>query len=233
MPATAVIEAARKKGVGWFAPVIDGRFVPESASMIYAAGKQSHVPLLAGWNRDERAGTLSKDMTAEKWKAYAGEHYGPRAGEFLTAFPADNDDEAVRSADDFTTDAFIALGTWQWIEAHTKTGQSPVYRYKFELPATPSEMHPEGKYAFHSDELEYVFGTLGTRHGAQWRPEDRKLSELMVHYWTNFARTGDPNGEGLPHWPRYDKDTKLIHLDKAVTSGKDAQQAQFEFLNQP
>ena len=233
IPADAVMEAARKKGVGWFAPVIDGGFVPESASMIYAAGKQSHVPLLAGWNRDERAGTLSIGMTAEKWKAYAAEHYGAKADDLLRAFPANSDDEAVRSADDFTTDEFIALGTWQWIEAHTKTGRSPIYRYKFELPATPSEMHPEGKYAFHSDELEYVFGTLDTRHGAQWRPEDRKLSQLMMQYWINFARTGDPNGEGLPHWPRYDKDAQLIRLDKTVTSGPDAQRAQYEFLNQP
>jgi para-nitrobenzyl esterase len=89
------------------------------------------------------------------------------------------------------------------VEAQTSTGQSPVYRYRFDLPSPSSEVHPEGKYAFHSDELEYVFGTLDTRRGATWRAEDRKLSEQMIAYWTNFARTGDPNGERLPHWPRY------------------------------
>jgi para-nitrobenzyl esterase len=105
-----------------------------------------------------------------------------------------------------------------------------VFRYRFELPATPSEMHPGGMYAFHSDDLEYVFSTLDTRHGAQWRAEDRRLSEQMVSYWTNFARTGDPNGQGLPHWPRYDKQAQLIHLDSTVTSGPDNKRAQFEFL---
>ncbi len=230
LPADAVLEAARKRGVGGFLPVIDGQLVPEDVSTIYAAGRQAHVPLLAGWNRDERAGTLSKGMTADQWKAYAAEHYGPRADPFLKAFPAGSDEQAVRSADDFTTDQFIALGTWQWIEAHSQTGKSSVFRYRFELPATPSEMHPEGKYAFHSDDLEYVFNTLDTRHGAQWRAEDRWLSEQMVSYWTNFARTGDPNGQGLPHWPRYDKQAQLIYLDGTVTSGHDKKRAQFEFL---
>ncbi len=55
-----------------------------------------------------------------------------------------------------------------------------------------------GGLAFHSDDIVYVFGTLDTRPGAVWRPEDRKLSDQMMDYWTNFAKTGDPNGPGLP-----------------------------------
>jgi len=230
MTTSELTDAESKKPVGWFSPVIDGRLLTEDVPEVYAAGKQAHVPLLAGWNRDERAGTLSKGMTAEKWKAFAAEHYGQKADEFLAAFPGRTDDEAVQSADAFTTEQFIGLGTWRWVEAQVKTGGAPVYRYDFELPATPSEMHPEGKYAWHSDELEYVFGTLDTRHGATWRPEDRKLSEEMMDYWTNFAKTGDPNGEGLAHWPRYDKNGEILHLDKTVSSSKDEARAQYEFL---
>jgi para-nitrobenzyl esterase len=230
MPASAVLDAAKKSGVAAFTPVIDGRLLTEGVPETYAAGKQAHVPLLAGWNRDERSGTLSKDMTAEKWKAFAAGHYGKHAEEFLAAFPAKSDDEAVQSADAFTTEGFIGFGTWQWVEAQTKTGDAPVYRYHFELPAPASEMHPEGRYAWHSDELEYVFGTLDVRHGSVWRPEDRALSEEMMDYWTNFSKTGDPNGAGLPHWPRYDKEHLLIHLDKTITSGPDATRPQYEFL---
>jgi len=230
MPPSAVIEAAKQKGVGWFAPVIDGRLLTEGVPETYAKGNQEHVPLLAGWNRDERSGTMSKDMTAEKWKEFAEQHFGKRADDFLKAFPGSSDDEAVRSADAFTTEEYIGFGTWLWIEAQTKSGGAPVYRYHFELPATPSEMHPEGKYAFHSDELEYVFGTLDTRHGAEWRPEDRKLSEEMMDYWTNFAKTGDPNGQGLPQWPRFDQTHELIHLDGTITTGPDSAQPQYEFL---
>jgi len=229
MPTDKLLDAAKARGGGG-APVIDGRVLTEGVPETYAAGRQARVPLLAGWNRDERTNTLSKGMTAGKWKTYAAEQYGNRAGEFLAAFPGKTDEESVQSADAFTTDAFIAFSTWKWIEAHTATGEAPVYRYRFDLPATPSEMHPEGKYAWHSDELEYVFGTLDVRRGAQWRPEDRELSGQMIRYWTNFARTGDPNGAGLPHWPRYDKEKSLLHLDQTITSGPDTARPQFEFL---
>jgi para-nitrobenzyl esterase len=230
LPVEKLLEAAQKKGSIGFSVAIDGQFLVEPIPETYAAGRQAHVPSIIGWNRDERAGTLSKDMTAEKWKAYAKEHYGERADQFLAAFPAGSDEQAVRSADDFTTYAMIAGGTWKWAEAQSKTGQSPVYRYRFDRPAPPEENHPQGKYAFHSDELEYVFGTLDVRHGAVWHPEDRTLSAEMVTYWTNFARTSDPNGKGLPAWPRYDKEQKVIHLDSPISVTPDTTRAEFEFL---
>jgi para-nitrobenzyl esterase len=225
-----LIDAAKNKGVVGFTPVIDGKLLTEPIAKTYAAGKQAHVPLLAGWNRDERAGTLSKGMTAEKWKAFAEEHFGAHANEFLAVYPGKTDAEAVRSADNFTSDMFIAFGTWQWIEAQTKTGEAAVYRYHFELPAPPSEMHPVGGYAWHSDDLEYVFGTLNVRRGSTWRPEDRKLSAEMMSYWTNFAKTGDPNGPGLPEWPRYDKTHAVEHLDRETHASPDTTYARYEFL---
>jgi len=230
MPADELLAAVQKKPGTFFAPVIDGRFLVEPVSETYAAGRQAHVPAIIGWNRDERTGTLSKDMTAAKWKAFAVEHYGQQAEQFLAAFPADTDEQAIRSADAYTTANFIALGTWLWAEADVSTGHSAVYRYRFDHPAPPEENHPQGKYAFHSDELEYVFGTLDVRHGATWQAADRQLSQEMIGYWTNFARTGDPNGEGLPHWPRYDRDGTVIHLDNPITTSPDTSRPQFEFL---
>jgi para-nitrobenzyl esterase len=135
----------------------------------------------------------------------------------------------LRSAIDYGGDAFIAFGTWKWIEAHRRTGDSPVYRYHFELASPPSKYHL-GSFAFHSDDIEYVFGTLDTRSGAVWRTEDRKLSEQMMSYWTNFARTGNPNGHGLPAWPRYDSAGSLLHLDSTITSAPDTLRPRYEFL---
>jgi para-nitrobenzyl esterase len=168
-------------------------------------------------------------MTAEKWKGMAADLFKDRAAEFLTLYPGDTDEQAIDSADAYGSDAFIAFGTWKWLEAHRKTGASPVYRYHFELRALPSKYHP-GTFAFHSDDIEYVFGTLDTRPGETVRPEDRQLSDQMMSYWTNFAKTGDPNGTGLPAWPRYDTGDALIHLDSTITSGPDALRPRYEFL---
>lgn len=228
MSVDSLLAALHKSGAPRFSPVVDGRLLAAPVPDIYAQGKQAHVPLLAGWNRDENT-SLATGMTVEKWKAFAASHFSDRADEFLKLYSGDTDAQAARSAKDYGSDGFIAFSTWKWIEAHKKTGESPIYRYHFELAAPPSKFHPDAN-AFHSDDIEYVFGTLDTRPGAVWRPEDRKLSDEIMSYWTNFARTGNPNGVGLPVWPKYGDDRSLIHLDNPITSGPSTVEPRYEFL---
>lgn len=69
-----------------------------------------------------------------------------------------------------------------------------------------------GVGVFHGTEIPYVFGTLAGRAG--FAEEDAQLAEMMMGYWTRFARTGDPNGEDAPVWPRYDPITdSYLKLD--------------------
>ena len=228
LPTDKVLDEAGKKGTVRFSPVIDGKFLTESPLDTYMAGKQAHVPLLAGFNRDE-AFFLGNGMTVEKWKALAAERFPDKTEEFLKLYPGATDAEAKRSAIDYGSDSFIAYGTWKWIEIDRKTGYPDVYRYKLDLAAPPSKFHP-GSFAFHSDDIEYIFGTLDTRPGAVWRDEDRKLSDQMMTYWTNFARSGDPNGPGLPTWPKYGEGDPVLHLDAPITSRPDENRARYEFL---
>jgi para-nitrobenzyl esterase len=227
-PASEILAAVSKAGMTRFAPVIDGRFLVEPLAASYQAGKQMHVPLLAGFNRDEGS-FLANGMTVEKWHGLAVQRFGAKAPEFLELYPGATEAELNRSAADFGGDSFIAYGAWKWMEFHRRTGGSPVYRYRLDLAAPPSKYHPDAA-AFHSDDIEYVFGTLDTRPGAVWRDSDRKLSDQMMSYWTNFAKTGNPNGPGLPSWPVYSETDPVLHLDDPISVRPDEHRTRYEFL---
>jgi para-nitrobenzyl esterase len=220
-----------------FAPDVDGYFLPDSIPNIYAAGNQAHVPLIAGWNADEARGQviLAKNKTtAATFTTAAQTEFGDDAQKFLAVYPATTDDEAVASAGDFASDRFIDYSTWRWLEAHVATGSAPVFRYRLDLGSPGDKYHRAILGAFHSDDIEYVFGSLDSRPEATWRPEDRKLSEQIGAYWTNFARTGNPNGPGLPNWPTYNAadQWQVMHLDATPEAKPDTQRDRYLFLDQ-
>jgi para-nitrobenzyl esterase len=237
VPAQKLLDAFFKPGGSdnfAFGPDVDGYFLPESVSAIFAAGKQNDVPLLAGWNRDEDsfAVVLSPQKpTVESMKATAQKEFGAKADEFLRLYPATTDAQALRSMIDFASDQFISWSTWRWMEAQSKTGKQPIYRYRFDL-ALP--MDPKGPQlgAYHSAEIEYVFGMLDSKAHMEWRPEDRQLSVQMQKYWANFARSGDPNGS-LPKWPVYKQSNgwQVMYLSAKSEAHKDNQRKRDLFLS--
>jgi len=232
-----ILEATRSANDNYrFGPNIDGYFMPASAYAIYAKGEQAHVPLLAGWNRDEGSYQeffKTEQISKENYAAKIRQVFGEAAPEALKLFPGATDDEVKSSAALLRTADFIALGTWKWIEMHLQTGEAPVYRYEFDQVPPPSEGHEaEAGLAYHSAEIEYVFGTLDWKK-ISWRAEDYKLSEQMGTYWTNFAKTGNPNGARLGVWPMYIRKSgyQVMHLGAAPRAMVDKQREQFVFLD--
>src|SRR5438876_807169 len=101
----------------------------------------------------------------------------------------------------------------------TETGKSKVFTYYFDEKAEiPAGTDPAGYGARHASELPYVFRQL-TEHGRPApTPKDEALSEMMRTYWTNFVKTGDPNGAGLPNWPAYSGANPLtLHIKAGDT----------------
>lgn len=233
--ATELLAASVKSG-NRFPVTVDGWFMPATGVEIYAAGRQNRVPLMAGWTRDEggpQALLGNEPPTLANFQAKAAAKFGDRAEAFLKAYAATTDAEADRAARDFGGDQFIALGTWNWLELHRRTSAQPVWRYRFEQPLPLAKDAAPGTptYAPHASDIEFVFQMLPARP-VNWSPDDFGVAGMMASYWTNFAKTGNPNGPDLPEWPNYDAKTgnRLMHLRARAVVRPDGHRARYEFL---
>src|SRR5262249_10484239 len=155
IPAQKLLDVFGKSGPDAFdfGPNIDGYFLPESVSEIFAAGKHNDVPLLAGWNHDEDSFAIMlhpQKPTADSMKALAEKDFGNKSAEFLKLYPTDTDEHVLRSAIDYASDTFISFSTWAWLEAQSKTGKHVIYRYRFDMAPPSSDPKAPNLGAYHS-----------------------------------------------------------------------------------
>ncbi len=198
LPTEAIVKAT-KPGLDGFWPALDGDVMPASGYLLYQSGRYNDVPALIGSNADE-GGLLVPQIGADAFKAQVRQGYGDYAGKILQAYPAGSDAQAWRSAKDLMRDYAFGWPTWTWARLQSRTGKSPVFVYYFtHRPPYPDIPLFKGVGARHGGEIAYVFGNGEPR----WSAADRALSETIMRAWVNFAATGDPNGPGLPPWPRF------------------------------
>jgi para-nitrobenzyl esterase len=205
--------------------VIDNIVIPPFYET-FVAGKQNDVSLISGWNADDGV-SFGPPPTAEQFKVGAKNQYGDKADAYLKYFPANTDAEAAQSRK-LISQLRFGWHNYTWARMQTKYGNGKAYLYLFKR-VPPGEPNYG---AFHSAEFGYALHTLKF-WDRPFTDVDYKLEETMSSYWTNFAKTGDPNGEGLPVWPVFkDNKPELIALSDEVKVIPLPYKEQLNFLNQ-
>lgn len=244
MAAEKLLDAKSGAGVGRFAIVIDGYFLPEHPVGLFADGKQACVPLLVGWNSEEGSfrGILGQEKaTRDNYVKVLAKLYGDRAEEVLKLYAAATDEEVQQVATDLAGDTFIGYSTWKWADLHGKTSGKPVYRYLYAHPRPAIGPEPSDAVlararpgAVHAAEIEYALGNLATNKVYSWMPDDYTVSKVMQEYFANFVKTGDPNSPGLPKWPvaNGSENVQVMRLDVESRAEAEQHRDRYLFLDQ-
>ena len=204
--------AAQEAGYA-VAVTVDGDFMPDHAVEIYRRGEQQDVPVIAGTNTDE--GTIFQAMlpfnTPEDYSAAMEAQFGDHASTILDLYPAKDARSLFAAKNQLITDTWFVQNTRNMLAGMAKVS-SNAWQYHFSRRAPQAPMLG----AFHGMEIGYAFGNLDADASA----EDQALSDAMTRYWVQFAKTGDPNVEGLPVWPVYEPETdQHLELGDEIKAG--------------
>lgn len=212
IPAPEILKVWSRDRQAHFDAMVDGWVVPEQPEKIFAEGKQMHIAVLVGSNADEATVFVNPDSpkTVPEYKKYIEQDTGKYGGEEFQAYPAGSDGDVPPRYQQLLDDYF-AYGAYSMAQAMSCSGQR-AYLYDFTYAETGKRA---SLGAYHGEELNFLSELFPTDwdHG----PDDEKLGEALRTYWTQFAKTGDPNAPGLPVWPAYNpRASELMDLGRTI-----------------
>ena len=203
MSADDVTEKFRSAGM-----IVDGWVIPEDPSTTFAAGRQNAVDVLVGSNKDEAF--FAGARTVQQFEEQARARWGAVADQYLALYPHATDEEAQASSAQTSNDGTF----WHmrlYADYQVQRGNKAYLYFFAQNPPAAAGQPPFP--AAHASEVPYVFNNVGElplfpdrsdpKLAAASEP-DLKLADQMSSYWVNFARTGDPNGAGLPTWQAHE-----------------------------
>ena len=196
--------------------VVDGWVLPEAPVDVFNANQQAKVPLLVGSlaNEGHELLPLNNALTESELDQYLSKTFAETAPKLKALYAEDLAISPGMALREILTDAFMAMSMRGWAQYNHNADQPtylyymdyvpPAYQiYLFDDPNLNLPGGPRSTGAYHSGDLAYVFNNVG-KTGDFWLKEDFAMARAMSGYWTNFAKTGNPNGANLPNWARYE-----------------------------
>lgn len=217
------------------AMTVDGYAIVEQPYLTYEKGENHEKALLNGFNAKEAdAFNLGIKATAENYEELLAEDLDEYASEMAKVVPADSPKrdqhfivDAMGDAKGALNEAYSAIwfsySHYLWNNYMIEQGK-PAYEYYF-------TKENDSLSNYHAGELPYAYGNLW-RHPGLYSREDYELSDTMQQYWVNFAKTGNPNGDGLPNWEMRDENqSKLLQLDTTIRMIDDPNSALYPVID--
>ena len=209
IPAEQMLQQAAKDQEIDFNPNVDNWVLLDQPWRIFSEGKQARIPVIAGSNADEVSifaspivgGTSYRPRTITEYRQWLQQTFHDLAPEVFAAYPANTDSDVSRAFLSMDTDYEFGFGAWLLARETQAIGQT-VFLYRFTYVGS-GEFASLG--AFHSEESIL----LSKRYWTSWvsSPDDEPMSERIIGYWTQFAKTSRPDSPGLPPWPAYESNT--------------------------
>jgi para-nitrobenzyl esterase len=227
LPADTLLEAAnnarfRTDGV------VDGWSIPAQPFELYSRGEFNATPVLVGFNAEEGTtlGALQRiPENDDVHIARARQGYGQLASEFLELYAASDLRASTLGP---ARDAGFGWNMLTWAR-FASANQQPAYLYYFShRPPGPNQ---DQLGAYHAAEIAYVFDNADT---LRYEPTDadQRMANTMSNYWVNFARQGDPNGDGLPRWQPYSRaQPNYVELDGGAQPTSDLTPEVWDFFD--